>query len=353
MHAMPQADLLSVVIHIVGTALFGGVFWFLHRESRIVYFGYWAMAWGLLSSARLVNLASVTSGQKLLLAPYALLELAFAASLIFAGASVFGRFDFRSSLALLLFAAAAAAAYLFGLLSDFRGFYALHSLLLTAAYGFNFFVFGRRWQSRRGTGRKLFSASLLAGSLFSFHSAVLYGSLHFSRGWSAPAYLKYHDLYSLLIETVLAFSAMMMWMEVQQEGLEQANRELNARHSEITQTARTDTLTGLLNRAALNEFCEGGEPVTGVVAVLDLDNFKAVNDALGHMAGDEVLSSVGALIRGSVRRDDLAWRWGGDEFVLLFRYQTQEAVEDRLRILEGRLLDFQLRGGGPLPVNLS
>ena len=353
MDAFAPADVLSSLIHLAGTAVFAAVFWFLHRESRIVYFGYWALAWALLGAAMGFNLASMVTGRKLFLAPYALLELAFVASLIFAGASVFGQFDFRVSSASLFAGLAAVAAYALGLPSDFKGFYALHSLLLTGAYGWNFFAFQRRWRSGRGTGRKLFSASLLGSSLFYCHYTLLYASLHFSPEAAVPAYLRYHELYDLGLETLLAFSAMMMWMEAQNERLAQVNQELAQSRSEIAHRAQLDPLTGLLNRAAFNEACGAAEPVTGVVALIDLDDFKEVNDAWGHLTGDEVLANVGNLIKGSVRKDDLAWRWGGDEFVLLFHEQSRESVEERLRALADRLLRFQLRGKGLLPVRIS
>jgi diguanylate cyclase (GGDEF)-like protein len=87
--------------------------------------------------------------------------------------------------------------------------------------------------------------------------------------------------------------------------------------------SRTDALTGLLNRRALDE--EGARllalcrrknhPVA--MAYLDLDGFKAVNDRLGHDAGDEVLRTVADALRRSVRPSDICARLGGDEFVVL------------------------------------
>jgi len=228
----------------------------------------------------------------------------------------------------------------------------LHSLLLASLYGWNFIVSSRR-SSGRGSGRKLFAVALLASSAFSAYYALLYGAQYLTPAARAPAYLRYHDLYELILGMLLAFSAMMMWMEAQQEQLLQVNSELAQSRQEIARRSRIDALTGLFNRTALNEACEAGDPVSGVVVVVDLDNFKDVNDALGHMTGDEVLANVGNLIRTSIRKEDQAWRWGGDEFVLLFRDQTRDPVEERMRNLQERLSRFRLRGKGVLPVNLS
>ena len=74
-----------------------------------------------------------------------------------------------------------------------------------------------------------------------------------------------------------------------------------------------DRLTGLLNQAALARRMESGEPFTGVVAVCDMDNFKSINDQYGHLVGDEILRNIGHLLRSSVRQQDEAFRWGGDE----------------------------------------
>jgi diguanylate cyclase (GGDEF)-like protein len=87
--------------------------------------------------------------------------------------------------------------------------------------------------------------------------------------------------------------------------------------------AERDSLTQLLSRSGMEahlpillESCEGqGRPVSSVM--VDLDHFKEVNDSLGHVAGDEVLRTVGALLRSTVRREDIAVRYGGEEFLLV------------------------------------
>ena len=89
--------------------------------------------------------------------------------------------------------------------------------------------------------------------------------------------------------------------------------------------AMSDRLTGLRNRRAadryLERLCASGTPF-GVLQ-MDLDFFKAVNDTLGHAAGDHVLGRVGEVLRKQSRAEDCAARVGGDEFVIVLAERTQ------------------------------
>lgn len=100
-------------------------------------------------------------------------------------------------------------------------------------------------------------------------------------------------------------------------------RQLKSHVASQQQLARTDVLTGLLNRAGFMERSEAlvnsasryGLSLT--VGYIDLDGFKTINDTLGHHHGDEVLKAVGAALEGSSRESDIAARIGGDEFAVL------------------------------------
>lgn len=87
--------------------------------------------------------------------------------------------------------------------------------------------------------------------------------------------------------------------------------------------ASRDGLTGLLNRRALDEtfpnVVERSQKADAPLAVMmiDVDNFKPLNDTLGHAVGDDLLRSLGQLFRSTIRENDLAFRYGGDEFVIL------------------------------------
>ncbi len=100
-----------------------------------------------------------------------------------------------------------------------------------------------------------------------------------------------------------------------------------------------EPLTGLLNRSSfdrqLDERIEEAQQGTDTFTLLlmDLDHFKAVNDTHGHAAGDEVLRQVGKTLRGAIRPEDRAFRFGGDEFAILLAADSQvaERVAERLR----------------------
>ena len=107
----------------------------------------------------------------------------------------------------------------------------------------------------------------------------------------------------------------------------------------VADPGERDALTGVLTRGALDRECgarwRAAEAAPFALAFLDLDDFKRVNDASGHAAGDACLREVGARLLGAVREADAVGRDGGDEFVLLLAGVTTEsdaaAVVARLR----------------------
>lgn len=108
------------------------------------------------------------------------------------------------------------------------------------------------------------------------------------------------------------------------DGFNRMVTELEASEAKLQALATTDFLTGLDNRRSFMEKMHNEtarlqrSPETSVaVLLMDLDHFKRVNDTYGHVAGDAVLRHVSAVIRGCLRRVDLAGRFGGEEFILL------------------------------------
>ena len=94
---------------------------------------------------------------------------------------------------------------------------------------------------------------------------------------------------------------------------------------ELERRARTDTLTGLLNKSATQELVDmmlsGHQKENSLYAllILDIDLFKQVNDTFGHAEGDRVLAEIGRIINNNCRGQDVAGRIGGDEFMIFMR----------------------------------
>ncbi|GFE51674.1 hypothetical protein So717_34270 [Roseobacter cerasinus] len=134
------------------------------------------------------------------------------------------------------------------------------------------------------------------------------------------------------------------------DALRQRNTDLVAARNNLAHAANHDALTGLLNRRALHDCLSViGEEATGEVDVsvlkVDLDRFKAVNDSLGHKAGDDVLTEVARLLLTEVRSDDLVARIGGDEFAIVVKGpKSVEALEnlgDRIVRAIGQPMDIR------------
>jgi diguanylate cyclase (GGDEF)-like protein len=138
------------------------------------------------------------------------------------------------------------------------------------------------------------------------------------------------------------------------------HRAVLVRHLE--EAANTDSKTGLLNAAAWHALAERelrrarrADGPRGVL-VLDLDHFKAVNDAHGHVVGDKVLAAVADELRSEVRERDLAGRFGGEEFVVLLAGSERgtgadlEAVAERIRRRVAALQVVVPTPDGPLTV---
>jgi diguanylate cyclase (GGDEF)-like protein len=146
---------------------------------------------------------------------------------------------------------------------------------------------------------------------------------------------------------------MAMWSESQIDRIGDLTREVDHLRREVNHSLDLDRLTGLFNQSALAARVEGHTGFDGVVAVCDMDNFKEINDRYGHLVGDEILRNVGHLLRASIRLEDEAFRWGGDEFVVLFRNQQTSVAARRMAEIDARLHEFRVRGFGVLPISFS
>lgn len=104
--------------------------------------------------------------------------------------------------------------------------------------------------------------------------------------------------------------------------------------------ARRDHLTGLYNRRGFEEELERELANarrferSGALLMLDFDGFKAVNDTLGHRAGDEMLSAIARMLEEQLRRNDILGRLGGDEFAIVLTETSREHARTVVGSLE-------------------
>jgi len=347
------ADITAFYIQEIGALLFGIVFLFLYRQSRVVYFGLWSVAWLLRLLAAAFGYALLSTSKAGWVAPYATFEFAFVIVLMAAARAGFGSDvkDWRSVLRLIaILPIFVALVWAVGRFSGIEAYQSSHAVVLGFVYLYNFVTLRRT----AGLGARIFRFSLLVLAAAFLEHAIIFVYLY-NRG-DAPVwarYLHHETYYDFALHCVLAFAAMAMWSESQIDRIRELATELDHERRENRQNLDLDHLTGLLNQAALARCVDSPDPFQGMVAVCDMDNFKDINDRFGHLVGDEILRNVGHLLQTSIRAQDEAFRWGGDEFVILFHDQLPEVARKRMFEIESRLRDFRVRGFGMLPISFS
>lgn len=135
--------------------------------------------------------------------------------------------------------------------------------------------------------------------------------------------------------------------------------ERKRRELDLENKAEHDALTGLLNRqsaslrmaTALERTVERG--YRGAFAIIDLDDFKQVNDTYGHLSGDTVLAGVAQHLRAAFRKGDLICRWGGDEFVVYCEDMEREDMARRIADLSASPWNATVQGNQVIDLSVS
>jgi diguanylate cyclase (GGDEF)-like protein len=346
-------DITTFYIQEIGALLFGLVFLFLYRQSRAVYFGLWAVAWGLRFLAAIFSFELIQTADTRWLAPYATFEFVFVIVLISAARAGFASDlkDWRAVLRLIwILPIFVTLVYAVGRFERLEAYHTSHALVLGFVYFYNFL----RLRPHQGRGSRFFRFSLLVlASAFVVHAGLFLVLYNRAAPPMWARYLYGETLYDFVLHCALAFSAMAMWSESQIDRIKELAAELDHLRRETRHSLDLDRLTGLLNQAALATRVETSGEFAGVVVVLDMDNFKDINDRYGHLVGDEILRNIGNLLQSSIRHEDVAFRWGGDEFVVLFQNQRADIARNRMAEIELRLKEFRVRGFGVLPITFS
>jgi len=225
---------------------------------------------------------------------------------------------------------------------DFNDLFMIHTAVLATLFMVSFFTL-RKGETKPGI--RLMSVALLLITIDFLHYVPAFAARKGLFGMIMPAtYFRYTSLFDLLFELLLGFGTVMVLMETVRREVELANKKLTDARDQLELLVQMDPLTEALNRHAFHSLLrrpESGQDNTatsGSVAVLDIDNLKPINDTLGHTVGDKAIRAVARAMRSLVRADDMLFRWGGDEFlVLMFKLPQPDAsrrIEKLNKILE-------------------
>ncbi len=136
-------------------------------------------------------------------------------------------------------------------------------------------------------------------------------------------------------------------------------RRASQSRRQVDYLARYDQLTGVYNRggfhAQLKEMLDKGQiqPAHTALFYFDLDNFKSINDTRGHRAGDDLLRHVGEVVRTAIGPNDIAGRFGGDEFVVIARIDSIEDAVAHAEDLQAQIAQPVLTGGTTIMTGAS
>lgn len=155
---------------------------------------------------------------------------------------------------------------------------------------------------------------------------------------------------TLALDLVAALGMQLMTFEDMTYELRATNRRLESAQGELRHMVTTDPLTGCRNRRFFDDVISREIQrhrryrIPLSLVFVDVDRFKAINDTLGHEAGDRVLQRVAAFLTRNVREADYVFRWGGDEFLILMSCREDEAVRKATDLQEAFAESDDARG---------
>lgn len=170
------------------------------------------------------------------------------------------------------------------------------------------------WQD----GRKMFFSAAMHKDLLDFNKNI---NLRISK-------IERHNLSYILIEFINVTNDFLRIKQLKKylKNLFVLNKKLKEKEQTIKRLAYYDGLTGLANRILFfkiaDKLFENAKKTNRLLGIMfiDIDKFKLINDNHGHKVGDEILVQVAKILKESIRKEDIAARFGGDEFLILFPY---------------------------------
>jgi diguanylate cyclase (GGDEF)-like protein len=223
--------------------------------------------------------------------------------------------------------------------ADFNDLFMVQAVIMAAMFAASLVALWPALRQRETSpGLRIMFASLFLLTIDFLHYLPVFGARKGLLGMTIPAaYLQYTSIFDLILEILLGFGTIMVLLEGVRSEVEATNRELTIARDKLELMARMDPLTEALNRHAFHSLLSRDAStegtIDGCVAIIDIDNLKPINDTLGHSVGDKAIRAVARAVRSLIRADDMLFRWGGDEFlVLMFKLHEDEATRRMLSL---------------------
>ena len=245
---------------------------------------------------------------------------------------------------------------------DFNDVFMIHAPIMAVLFLMSFFALRKgRHSEEPSPGIRVMSTALLFLGISFLLYVPAFGARKGLWGFTLPEnFLHYTSVFDLVFEILLGFGTVMVLMESVRHEVEMANRKLMQARDQLELLVQMDPLTEALNRHAFHSLLRRPEAghtdavTSGSVAVLDIDNLKPINDTLGHTVGDKAIRAVARAMRSLVRADDMLFRWGGDEFLVLMFKLPQPEASRRIEKLNKILAENCERWiGQPVTVTVS
>jgi diguanylate cyclase (GGDEF)-like protein len=314
---------IAVTFQALGTLLLAAMFAQLGRNFGWRYARMWAAGWAAMFLAILAVRVFIATGQRGWWLLYLVAQWAFLLLLYSGCRELLDRSTIEPRLLIYISPLAiAAGAILVSLAREFNQLFTIEAAIVAFGTIASFAALGG--VHRRTFGWQAMRVSL--GLMATLYSCYIPLYAIESRGITLP-FLPYSSLADLLASVLVGFSMVALASESAHRELTDAVSALQTARDQLQVKVNTDPLTEALTRHAFHAMPRG---MTGVAIMVDIDALKQINDSEGHAAGDAAIRGAANALRGRVRADDLLFRWGGDEFLLVVPNSTLPAVEARL-----------------------
>jgi diguanylate cyclase (GGDEF)-like protein len=354
---------VGLAIQCVGVLLITLLSMFMQSSIKSDALRYWTASWTSLSIALLSLFIAfhLIGGQSIFYSVYFLGEYIFGLLFIAGCRSQTSGASLNKKHGYFLVPAVALALVLPHASRDFNDLFMIHAPILAALFMASLVMLYRRSRREEASpGIRVMSAALLLLTIGFLHYVPVFGARKGLWGITVPAaYLQFTSVFDLLFEILLGFGTVMVLMEGVRREVELANTKLLEARDQLELLVQMDPLTEALNRHAFHSLLRRPEAghesaSSGSVAVIDIDNLKPINDTMGHTAGDKAIRAVARAMRSLVRADDMLFRWGGDEFLVLMFKLPQPDASRRMEKLNKILEENGERWiGMPLTVTVS